>query len=562
MGAHGLECGGQVPESRRSPRGDPQPRRRRRQAIGQAREDELHPLDQRGDEAGHDGERHAGRRLESGRVVQGDRRRDRRRVRDRRRDLHRRKRGEGIFRRRGQGCLGPRRDPLETRAILGDSSGAVEAWADKTSQEFGLVRKDLLDTAAGFGGLGKGLGALKGDQLSQFSTQFTQLAADLSSFANVDLTESAQALTIGLSGEVSDTLKRMGVIVNETTVKQYALAHGIGDANGKLSEQEKFTARAGLITEKLSDASGDLARTSGSAANQFRKAGGGVTNFATKIGELLLPAVMSGVGAFNELLASGIEVFESNLPLIQSWASTLTSGVEAVGAVVRNAGSYWTIFKLSAQESIENTIAWIATLPENLSIIGNYVANNWTKLITDGINAVGAAFHNFGTYLGELAYAAFEWLQNPLGEFKAPNWKPLLDGFKATADQLPEFIKPPLVSMQKEIGDELDKIRERETRRSEDMAKKAAASSIAAKKPEEEVAPEGGERKFASIAEEGSKEAYSAILKFQTRNNREDSETKRIARNSDTQVKTLDRIAKAVEAKPASGGVPVYSFGG
>jgi hypothetical protein len=50
----------------------------------------------------------------------------------------------------------------KTGAIMGDAAGPVLAFADDMAAKFGLTKREVLDAAAGFGGLGDGLGKLGG----------------------------------------------------------------------------------------------------------------------------------------------------------------------------------------------------------------------------------------------------------------------------------------------------------------------------------------------------------------------------------------------------------------
>ena len=229
----------------------------------------------------------------------------------------------------------------------------------------------------------------------------SKLAADASSFYNVDLETSLEKIRAGLTGE-SEPLKAFGVFLDEASVKTEAMRLGLVKNAKDLSNRTKIVARASLIEKGLATASGDLERTQSSASNQLRKAGGGLENFATAIGQLLIPSIQSGVGVFNELLFSIVETFEANQPLIQSWADSLTSAIGTVGLVVRNFGAFWQIASLKAQEAIANVLAYVDVIAPNLAIVGEYLANNWTKLIADGVNAVGRLFQNLGTNLGEL----------------------------------------------------------------------------------------------------------------------------------------------------------------
>lgn len=246
--------------------------------------------------------------------------------------------------------------------VLGEASGAVKAFADDMASQFGLVKGEVLDTAASMGGLGKSLGKLSGGKLSGFSTQFTKLAADLSSIQNIDLKSAADALRIGLSGNQSDKLKELGVITTEAAVKQYALAKGIAKVGQELSEEQKFLARAGVISEGLAFASGDLERTIGGTANAYRRFTGTITNLGAEIGTALSPAINKGIGLLNEFAAAAARAFDDTRPAISRFGETIGREMELATIAMRNWGQSAEIIQLKVGERLSNLlddfVAW------------------------------------------------------------------------------------------------------------------------------------------------------------------------------------------------------------
>jgi phage-related protein len=224
----------------------------------------------------------------------------------------------------------------KTNGILGSAAPAVTAFADQMASKFGLVKRETLDAAAGFAGLGKGLGKLDGAPLAKFTIESTQLMADLVSSANISGPEAAKALSIAFSGEISDQLKRMGVIVNEGAVKQYALAHGLKAVNGELTEQQKLTARVGIVRDTFAslNITGDLARTADQTANAYRRLAGTITNLSTEIGGALMPAVNTAISVLSSGLAPIAAAFTSNRPAVEGFAASLASGFRKVGDLV------------------------------------------------------------------------------------------------------------------------------------------------------------------------------------------------------------------------------------
>ena len=429
------------------------------------------------------------------------------------------------------------------QTTFGKFADAVSGQADRMAKDYGLNKREQLEIAGGFGEMAQGAGMAQGAS-AKFANTFTSLAADLSSFKNLPFADAARDIQSALAGQ-TEPLRKFGVMIDADAVKAYAYAHGLATVGKELSNSAEMAARAALIQNGLASATGDLARTSDSAANQFRKAGGGLDNFGVAIGQVLLPAVQSGAQAFNELLATVVEVFEANKPLIESWAGAVKTAFDGVGMFARNAGSFFTVFRLKAYEAVVNVGEVLATLPANLAIIAEYVANNWYQLIVDALNATATAFQNFVGNLHNLGTAIGTFLADPTQGFQF-EWTPLLKGFEATAAQLPELIKPHLSSMQAEIDKEMSKVAEREQARADKVKAKAEEVKRA---PADELGDKGKTKKkkkdgdeFAELAEAGSKEAYSAIVRHQF-GSRDDG-MKVVAREAPRQTEFLRQIAR------------------
>ena len=162
-----------------------------------------------------------------------------------------------------------------------------------------------------------------GDMLSGFgfateealrlSGQVNKLAIDLSSFANVPVEQAADALTKGLIGE-REAMKSLGIAILETDIKARLAAKGKDKLTGAALRQAKAQVTMQLALEQSKNAIGDFQRSSGgSLANQFRILSANVVDFATKIGAVFLPAVLSATKAINRLFQSDAEVATDGL---------------------------------------------------------------------------------------------------------------------------------------------------------------------------------------------------------------------------------------------------------
>ena len=143
---------------------------------------------------------------------------------------------------------------------------------------------------------------------ARMSQRFTELAQDAASFYNTDFDTAMGKIRSGLTGE-SEPLRDFGVFLTEAVVRAKALEMGIVSAGEELNEQGKIMVRAALITEGLSKAYGDVARTSDSLANRLRAIGGMVRELAIEFGHILEPYAKRAAAA-----VAGFLEWIGNLP--------------------------------------------------------------------------------------------------------------------------------------------------------------------------------------------------------------------------------------------------------
>ena len=426
-----------------------------------------------------------------------------------------------------------------TNVTFEKNASIVTETAADLSSKYGLAKGTLLDAANAYGSIFQG--AKMSERASaELASEMVRLAADVTSFKHIGLDESLDKIKSALTGE-SKPLKDLGVAINENMIKQRAHTLGLKQGKQELSEFAKSTAIASLISDKFTKASGDLERTQDVAANQFLRAGGGLTNFGTTIGTMLLPTVKVAITAFNDLLATVVSVFEANKPLIQTWADTIKGAFETAAMVLRNAGDYWTIFKLTTIENLSNVLAYVETIPANLGVMAEYIQTNWKDMIFTGVDAVLTIFINLGKNIRELATQVWEFMKNPAGGFTF-NWTPLLQGFQSTVKTLPQLVKPELISMQDEIAAAGQRIFDREKQRAESIAKIAPP---VAKGPviSDEEKKKGTKYVGTAAAEMGSTEAASSIARFY---NQSGNDAKQTAQNTKEIAKTNKGILRAL----------------
>jgi hypothetical protein len=228
-------------------------------------------------------------------------------------------------------------DAVESENLFTESMGNMAAdarhWSDQLSKSLGLnaynIRKMVSTFNVMLGSMGIGEQSAYG-----MSKAMTQLAYDMASFYNLNVDEAFTKLQSGISGEV-EPLKRLGIIVNETTVKNWALTNGIIKQGQQLSESQKIIARYNVIMEATSKAQGDMARTADSPSNQLRSLKEQATMAGISIGTKLLP-VMQKLIKFG---LSIVDTFTKLSPSMQTSIIVIIGITAAIGPLITGIGA-------------------------------------------------------------------------------------------------------------------------------------------------------------------------------------------------------------------------------
>ena len=362
----------------------------------------------------------------------------------------------------------------KTQQVFGVATGEVTAMADDMARSFGMPKREMLDAASAFGLMAKSAG-MSQTQAAGFSTQMAKLAADAASFYNVPLPEALEKIRSGLSGE-AEPLRAFGVFLSDAAMKSEAARMGLTMMNGTLTEGQKILVRQQLITQGLSDATGDLARTSQGTANQQRKLMGDLQNGMVEFGSAVMP-IWNGVLDAASSALSGINGWlTSSKEGVTSWATTLGGYLAAAGVLFRNWDIAVQITALSFEEKLLNMEEIVSWFVSSAGSLLQWFGNNWFNVIRDAANAVWAILNNTFTNIVNLVKASYSYITNPAGGFQF-KFTGLLDGFTATMEQLPDIAKPHLTSLQGQIDELTGKMSDAEVARVNGAASLAASAA-------------------------------------------------------------------------------------
>lgn len=189
--------------------------------------------------------------------------------------------------------------------VFGEATDIIDNFAENAVEKTGL-------TATAFNELSTVIGAqlkqsgLDIDDVASRTIELTRRAADTASIFNVDVTDSLQAYGAALRGE-SEPARRFGINISDAAVQAEALASGLVQTKGEITDQIKVQARFNLVMQQSSGYAGDFENTSDSLANQTRILKGNISELGASIGEDLIPVTTRAVGRFNEFVSELVE---------------------------------------------------------------------------------------------------------------------------------------------------------------------------------------------------------------------------------------------------------------
>jgi len=188
----------------------------------------------------------------------------------------------------------------KVNVAFGEASGTVREFAKTTLQQFGIAEGTALDMAALFGDMSTSMG-LSVDSAADLSTSLVGLAGDLASFKNMNIEEVTTALAGVFTGE-TESLKRLGIVMTQVNLEQFAMEQGIKKTIKEMTQAEKVNLRYQFVMSKTANAQGDFARTSEGAANQMRIFQESMKELGASFGAVILPAFTKLVQKANAVL--------------------------------------------------------------------------------------------------------------------------------------------------------------------------------------------------------------------------------------------------------------------
>nr|DAZ59860.1 MAG TPA: minor tail protein [Caudoviricetes sp.] len=244
--------------------------------------------------------------------------------------------------------------------VFGSLANDVRQWSEELQNTLGLNGYAIRENVATLYNMTQSMGLASSEALN-LSRDMTLLAEDMASFYNLSSEEAFTKIRTGLTGE-TEPLKALGILVDDATIKQYAYANGIAKTGSELSNTEKVMARYIAISQQTATASGDLARTINSPANQLRVLQNNLNLLKIELGNAFMPIV------------------QIVLPILNSFAQSLVKVTSVVARFMN------VLFGTSASSSAGSTataIGGVSTAVKGVSDAYNNAGNSAKKAAKD-----------------------------------------------------------------------------------------------------------------------------------------------------------------------------------
>jgi hypothetical protein len=147
-----------------------------------------------------------------------------------------------------------------------------------------------MNSIASFYNLAEGFG-IASDRAYTMSQNLTQLAGDLSSFANISFEQAQKKLMSGFSGQVMP-LRQYGIALDQATLQEKAYSLGINQKVKDMTRAQKSELIYYQIMSSTTKMQGDLGRSLLSPANSLRVIQTEFKRLSRAVGSIFIPIMM------------------------------------------------------------------------------------------------------------------------------------------------------------------------------------------------------------------------------------------------------------------------------
>jgi hypothetical protein len=245
--------------------------------------------------------------------------------------------------------------------LFGDSAAEIGNWSQTTAKAIGVSEESMMAMLASTQSLLVPMGILP-TNANEMSKSLSQLAVDLGSFNNMETADVFRDLMAAMTGE-SEPMKKYGVIVNETAVKQELLNMAMDPKTA--NDAAKAQARMNIIMRGTIAAQGDAIRTADSFANQMKALWSSIMDTSTAIGSNLVQDIadlikvaVSGVYAVRDFANNNRDLVRA-FGIVTVAAAGVGASMVATGVALKVAAAGMSVLGVASQAAaMVAGVAW------------------------------------------------------------------------------------------------------------------------------------------------------------------------------------------------------------
>ncbi len=304
-------------------------------------------------------------------------------------------------------------------AVFGEATGKVLAFSQTSVDSMALSQQAFNEAIVPLGTQLQGAG-LSADETATAVIGLSESAADMAATFGGTSAEALNVLSSALNGNAGPALQ-LGLSLGEADIRARALALGLADSTGRISEQAKAAAFLSLVEDQTATIQGRFAEESNNLFFMSEKVRASFEDFSASLGQRLLPIADKVLGALNWLL----DVF-NNLP------GPVQTGILVAGLLTAGLGALLFVIPLVTTAvgllgvTMTVALAGIPLLVGAAVAAGVLLLKNWDKVVEFMKGAGGWILAAFGP-IGVAAKIVID------------NWDLLVDALRTAFNFIVDF---------------------------------------------------------------------------------------------------------------------------
>lgn len=251
-------------------------------------------------------------------------------------------------------------------SVFGDYADYIVKKGEDAYKNLGLSQSDYLATANKMGSLLQGTG-FSAEQSAQMTEKAMQRAADMASVMGIDMSQAMESVAGAAKGNFT-MMDNLGVAINDTSIKAYALENGLGEVK---TTQDKVSVAMQMFLDKTEQYDGNFARE----ATETISGSFGLLKAAW---ESLIAGLGSGESNIEKLTANLTDAFDA---IVKNVVPVIERLVNALPKVVKSLmASLPKLIRVITKTFTKLLNTMLAMLPELIPVVTEAI-----KVIVDAL---------------------------------------------------------------------------------------------------------------------------------------------------------------------------------